>query len=130
MECGKTFGGFEYKEHNECMTEVQKYQGKFIERQREMKQQEKQKNRDKKVEKASIETKEPEKKVEKKTLRKYLGEDGDTFQGWAKTAQALLKDRDHQMKESKFLKKIIKVYKLSSKFQEMSEEDIAKHTDD
>ena len=130
MECGKTFGGFEYKEHNECMTEVQKYQGKFIERQREMKQQEKQKSRDKKVEKATTETKEPEKKVEKKTLRKYLGEDGETFQGWAKTAQALLKDRDHQMKESKFLKKIIKVYKLSSKFQEMSEEEIAKHTDE
>ena len=94
-----------------------------------MKQQEKQKNRDKKVEKATTETK-PEKKVEKKTLRKYLGEDGETFQGWAKTAQALLKDRDHQMKESKFLKKIIKVYKLSSKFQEMSEEEIAKHTDE
>ena len=65
VECGKTFGGFEYKEHNECMTEVQKYQGKFIERQREMKQQEKQKNKDRKVEKASTETKEPEKKVEK-----------------------------------------------------------------
>lgn len=95
-----------------------------------MKQQEKQKNKDKKVEKATTETKEPEKKVEKKTLRKYLGEDGETFQGWAKTAQALLKDRDHQMKESKFLKKIIKVYKLSSKFQELSEEEIAKHTDE
>ena len=129
MECGKTFGGFEYKEHNECMTEVQKYQGKFIERQREMKQQEKQKNREKKVEKEV--TKEPEKRVEnKKTLRRYLGEDGETFQGWAKTTQALLKDRDHQMKESKFLKKIIKVYKLSSKFQEMSEEEIAKHSDE
>ena len=68
--------------------------------------------------------------MEKKTLRRYLGEDGETFQGWAKTAQALLKDRDHKMKESKFLKKIIKVYKLSSKFQEMSEEDIAKHSDE
>ena len=22
IECGKTFGGYEYKEHNECMTEV------------------------------------------------------------------------------------------------------------
>ena len=133
MECGKTFGGFEYKEHNECMTEVQKYQGKFIERQREMKQQEKQMNKEKKVEKAAAatsETKEPEKKVDKKSLRKYLGDNGETFQGWAKTAQAIVKDRDYQMKESKFLKKIIKVYKLSSKFQEMSEEEIAKHTDE
>ena len=25
VECGKTFEGYEYKEHNECMTEVQKY---------------------------------------------------------------------------------------------------------
>ena len=30
VECGKTFAGFDYKEHNECMTEVQKYQGMFI----------------------------------------------------------------------------------------------------
>ena len=22
IECGKTFGGYDYKEHNECMTEI------------------------------------------------------------------------------------------------------------
>ena len=27
VECGKTLEGYEYKDHNECMTEVQKYQG-------------------------------------------------------------------------------------------------------
>ena len=32
VECGKTFDGFAYKEHNQCMTEVEKYQGKFLER--------------------------------------------------------------------------------------------------
>ena len=32
IECSKTLAGYEYKEHNECMTEVQRYQGKFLER--------------------------------------------------------------------------------------------------
>ena len=61
----------------------------------------------------------------KKSLRRFLGEDGETFKGWAKTAQALLNDRKHQMKEGRFLKKIIKIYKLSSKFLNMSEEEQA-----
>ena len=34
IECGKTFEGFDYKEHNECMTEVQKFQGQFLEKRR------------------------------------------------------------------------------------------------
>ena len=50
VECGKTLEGFEYKEHNVCMTEVEKYQGKFLERQRLAKLQAK---TDKKVDKAS-----------------------------------------------------------------------------
>ena len=37
IECHKTMSGFEYKEHNVCMTEVQKFQGKFLERQRQAK---------------------------------------------------------------------------------------------
>lgn len=27
VECGKTFEGYDYKEHKQCMTEVEKYQG-------------------------------------------------------------------------------------------------------
>ena len=50
VECGKTFAGFDYKEHNECMTEVQKFQGKFLERQREMKKQQKQEKKEDKQE--------------------------------------------------------------------------------
>lgn len=38
VECMHTFEGFDYKNHNQCMTEVQKYQGKFIERQRQQKE--------------------------------------------------------------------------------------------
>ena len=34
VECGLTFEGNAYKEHNQCMTEVQKFQGKFLERER------------------------------------------------------------------------------------------------
>ena len=37
VECGKTFEGFDYKDHNECMTEVQKYQGQFLQKKREEK---------------------------------------------------------------------------------------------
>ena len=37
VECSTTFEGFGYKEHNQCMTEVEKFQGKFLERQRQEK---------------------------------------------------------------------------------------------
>ena len=33
-----TFGGFDYKDHNMCMTETQKVQGKFLEKKRLEKQ--------------------------------------------------------------------------------------------
>ena len=35
VECMVTLEGYGYKDHNECMTEVQKFQGKFIAKQRE-----------------------------------------------------------------------------------------------
>ena len=37
IECTTTFEGESYKKHTECMTETQKYQGKFIQRQRDEK---------------------------------------------------------------------------------------------
>lgn len=43
VECGKTMAGFEYKEHNQCMTEVEKFQGKFLARLRDEKEQAKEK---------------------------------------------------------------------------------------
>ena len=46
VECGKTFEGYDYKKHNSCMTEVQKYQGEFLAKKREEKQE--RKNKDKK----------------------------------------------------------------------------------
>ncbi len=79
VECGKTFAGYEYKEHNECMTEVQKYQGKFIERQRAIKQQEKEKQKQQKEEKTKDQSDKDEDVKEKKSLRRFLGEDGQTF---------------------------------------------------
>ena len=67
------------------MTEVQKYQGKFIERQRELKNQQKQQ------EKQAKEEKKEEEASEKKSMRRFLEDDG-TFKGWAKTAKKLLKE--------------------------------------
>jgi len=42
MECGKTFEGFEYDKHTDCITEVEKYQGAFIKKQQEKKRKKKQ----------------------------------------------------------------------------------------
>ena len=39
VECTTTLAGFEYKEHDECMTEIQKLQGKFLARLRAEKEQ-------------------------------------------------------------------------------------------
>ena len=30
VECMQSFEGYDYEKHTECMTEVQKFQGKFI----------------------------------------------------------------------------------------------------
>ena len=95
VECGKTFGGFEYKEHNECMTEVQKYQGIFIQKQRELKQVLKQQEKDKKNgnNAGAEETKdEVQPETDKtKALRKFL-KSGKGFKGWADTAEELLEE--------------------------------------
>ena len=41
LECNKTFAGFEYTEHNECMTEKEKFQGHFLRKKEQQKRQEK-----------------------------------------------------------------------------------------
>ena len=43
IECMVTMEGMAYKEHNECMTESQKFAGKFLERQRGQKEEDKKK---------------------------------------------------------------------------------------
>ena len=69
VECGLTFEGFDYKNHNMCMTEVEKYQGKFLERQRQAKLAAKS---DKKITKATGQTAaaEEETKVEKEKKKR------------------------------------------------------------
>ena len=42
VECLVTLPGFEYKTHDLCMTEVEKFQGKFLAQMREDKEQSKQ----------------------------------------------------------------------------------------
>ena len=81
VECGKTFSGYDYKDHNECMTEVQKYQGQFLEKKRQEKadQKEKQKQKSAAAKKDSEEEKaessqSDEEKVSSK-ISKHLGED-------------------------------------------------------
>ena len=66
------------------MTEVQKYQGLFIQKQRELKQQLKLVEKESKGENVEV-------KKKKKSLRRYLGDEGK-FQGWTTTAKALLAD--------------------------------------
>ena len=68
VECGKTFEGFDYKDHNECMTEVQKYQGQFLQKKREEKAEQKaKKDKDEKVKKEKKKDPQPE----------SLSDDGD-----------------------------------------------------
>ena len=76
IECSKTFAGFDYKEHNECMTETQRYQGTFLEKQRLLKEQNKQ-NGQKPVFITQNGRKDSEKKI---SLRRFLKDNKD-FQG-------------------------------------------------
>ena len=98
----------EYKDHNQCMTEQQKYAGKFLERQRLAKLEAKtSKKVDKAVkadasgasdaeeEKKTKVAKDSEELSEKEIirLRKFL-EDGTEFKGFEETAVAVLKKED------------------------------------
>ena len=98
LECSKTFGGFEYKEHNECMTEVQRYQGKFIEKQRELKKVLKEKEKEDKEKKQQKKDnggpndgdgdgdQNEKEALGKKSLRRFLGgKKHNEFLGWSET---------------------------------------------
>ena len=67
-------------------------------------------------------------------MKRFLKK-GKQFQGWSSTAKAVLEEvysllkskcilkRGKEMKESKFIKRMIKIYKLSSDFQSKDEAD-------
>ena len=105
VECGKTFEGYDYKDHNECMTEVQKYQGQFLEKKRREKQDRKEKEKD--VEKSEEET------------SVHLGDDKH-FKGWKKTSLSILKEKGKSVKSTKLIKQLWEVYTQSKEFKELS----------
>ena len=127
VECGKTFEGYDYKDHNECMTEVQKYQGQFLAKKRQEKQEqkgvEKAAKKEAKTETAEaedeIESKVAEDKASESSLKGHLGDNGK-FLGWKKTAISLIKEKGTKMKKKKLIKKLWKVYKESQDYKELS----------
>ena len=144
VECMTTFGGFDYKEHNQCMTEVEKYQGKFLEKQRNEKAKQKQEGKIDKTLKTETKPDEDTKKEKKNTkkdksgenteetkgeeidsakLRKFL-EDGCTWQGLEKTALLILKkEKSYSMKKKALAKVISQVFRLSEDFESDSDSD-------
>ena len=132
VECGTTFEGMSYKEHNQCMTEVEKFQGKFLERQRQAKEHAKKEQKiakalKEKEPKNEVEEEKPEKEEaveeedgltekEKINLRKFL-EDGCEFRGLETTVISVLKKQGtQQMKLKRLAKQITQIYKLSEDF--------------
>ena len=134
VECSKTFDGYEYKEHNQCMTEVEKYQGKFLERQRQAKlEAKKQRQTDKvanNIAQKPAEKEKEESKVEKSEnqenneiteaeaiqLRRFL-KDGCEFNGLDETAIAVLKkESSRQLKLRVLSKKISQIFRLSEDY--------------
>ena len=115
------------------MTEVEKFQGKFLERQRLEKERAKQEQKLAKATKKPEEVKKENGKQkkekeeveveddgltekEKMNLRKYL-EDGCEFKGVEKTAVAVLKKaEEQQMKLRKLARQLSQIYKLSEDF--------------
>ena len=97
VECGKTFEGYEYKDHNECMTEVQKYQGEFLAKKRQEKADRKKKvtpeeykkSAENSEKKNSDSESEKSEKPKKKKKNKHLDDD-NSFLGWRKTAKSIL----------------------------------------
>ena len=115
VECGKTMEGYDYKEHNECMTEVQKYQGQFLEKKRNEKANKK--VEEKKVEAAKEVSDDDDSSEDEKCP--HLGDD-KTFTGWKKTALSILNTKGKAMKKKKLIKAVWKVYTKSKTFKELS----------
>ena len=60
LECGKVFAGYEYDQHTSWITEVEKYQGHFIEKQKEKKRKQKEEEKKKDSEEEQKGDTEPE----------------------------------------------------------------------
>ena len=141
IECMMTFEGYDYKQHNECMTEQQKFAGSFLERQREEKEQGKKKKAEERLEaKVKAAAKEAEKKArkearkagkpeeeiieevelsekEKRKLRKYLKNKSE-FAGWSETAVAVIKNyKDTEIKAKKLSECLWQIFKLSEDYE-------------
>ena len=105
------------------MTEVQRYQGKFIEKQREQKERAKQEQNLKKVEKAqpkevekeksSKDTEEKISKQEANKLRKFLKNECE-FRGYVETAKLMLKSKPSKTKT--LAKSLLQVFRLSEDY--------------
>ena len=101
------------------MTEVQKYQGQFLEKKRQEKADQKTKKKVESVKSESEEDKSKGSDAEEETpkissrISKHLGE-GNEFQGWKKTCISLLKSKSsNSLNKKKMLKKLWKVYQAS-----------------
>ena len=139
VECSNTYEGDAYKNHNQCMTEVEKYQGKWLERERQKKEHAKNQQKLDKLAKTKEDSKQkqddnspkPDKETELKkaedkaeeltekekvAMRKFLKE-GSEFRGLEKTAVAVLeKEKTKEMKLKKLAKQLTQIYKMSEDF--------------
>ena len=143
IECSKTFEGFDYKDHNCAMTEVEKYQGQFLAKRRVEKEKAKQEKAEKQM--AEKQTKEKNGKVDeskssddegneeekvgakRKSSEREPDEEGERrrkeFPGWRKAAGQIIekhgksKQKHHDgapyLKKKVMLKKIWKMYSKS-----------------
>ena len=149
IECHKTFEGFDYKDHTCSMTEVEKYQGQFLQKRRDEKEKAKQEKIEQPKSEKSESAKEEKENQEESPKAKEVGEkrsrkerddekveksedaaDLIDFPGWRKAAgqiiekhgkkKSKLKNGAPYMKKKKMLKKIWKMYAKSKQFNALS----------
>lgn len=95
IECGEKCEGYEYKNHNECMTEVQKYQGAFKEKLKQQKEEKEEKTAI--VQSELVAPKDGDKPAETKN-ETSKPEDSLEWPGWRRAIRQELKPHSNGLK--------------------------------
>ena len=111
IDCQQVFAGFEYVKHTECLSETQKYQGKFLEKKRK-----------------GPDTKEEEKKEEGKE-KEETKPTKPHWKGWHHEAKKIM-ETDTKLKYDKLYKKLWKAYSESDKYNGENADDLKQSCED
>lgn len=107
MDCNKVFSGYDYEKHTSCVSETERYAGKFLSAKAE------QKKTEQKALYKDEETKETSSPAEAKNFKYLIN--GNEWMGWKRTIRHVLQDQTSKSMKIEDLWKIIRETYMGSK---------------